>query len=58
MFSDQCCGLVWDADFGLMQNYPEDLKSKVADGSISFVAQDYFKPNVSDGAVWYMRGVL
>ena len=42
----------------LQKNYPEDLQQQVTDGRISFVVQDYFQPNESDGNVWYMRGVL
>ncbi|KAJ4290825.1 hypothetical protein N0V90_010020 [Kalmusia sp. IMI 367209] len=42
----------------LHKNYPDDLRHRVDDGNISFVVQDYFEPNVSDGNIWYLRGVL
>lgn len=42
----------------LIKEYPEELQEHVKKGKISFVTQDYFQPNQSDGDVWYMRGVL
>lgn len=42
----------------LVKDFPEDLKNRVDDGKISFVVQDYFQQNASNGNVWYMRGVL
>ncbi|ORY03752.1 S-adenosyl-L-methionine-dependent methyltransferase [Clohesyomyces aquaticus] len=42
----------------LKENFPDQLQPRVRDGQISFVVQDYFQSNVSDGDVWYMRGVL
>ncbi|PNS15934.1 Sterigmatocystin 8-O-methyltransferase [Sphaceloma murrayae] len=37
---------------------PEDLKDAVERSQITFQEQDYFKENVSEGDVWFMRGVL
>ncbi|KUJ06319.1 S-adenosyl-L-methionine-dependent methyltransferase [Mollisia scopiformis] len=42
----------------LKRDFPRDLIDLVDEGRISFVVQDYFQPNASDGNVWYMRGVL
>lgn len=44
---------------GMLKNsYPAELQQQVQQGDISFVVQDYFKPNTSEGEVWYARGVL
>ncbi|KEF59858.1 uncharacterized protein A1O9_04706 [Exophiala aquamarina CBS 119918] len=37
---------------------PDELGSRERGGRILFVEQDYFKPNISKGDVWYLRGVL
>ncbi|KAF2733981.1 S-adenosyl-L-methionine-dependent methyltransferase [Polyplosphaeria fusca] len=42
----------------LKKDYPAHLSERVQNGTTTFVTQDYFQPNVSDGNAWYMRGVL
>ena len=40
------------------QTFPEDLKPRLNDGALDFVAQDYFEENLSQGDIWYLRGVV
>ncbi|KAK4940363.1 hypothetical protein LTR10_019469 [Elasticomyces elasticus] len=43
---------------GVKKAIPTELKEGLDNGRISFVEQDYFKPNNSIGNVYYLRGVL
>ncbi|KAH7392868.1 S-adenosyl-L-methionine-dependent methyltransferase [Pyrenochaeta sp. MPI-SDFR-AT-0127] len=42
----------------LKVSLPSDLSPKLTHGSIQCIVQDYFKENVSEGDIWYLRGVI